>query len=229
MAVAATVLGVVVSVAACGAGATSTAAPSSQGAGAVSGMTSGAAAAAAPPMMSSPGTTQPLAPVTPGPAATGAHNAADAAFATAMISHHGQAVQMSDMLLARSSNPTVKALAEKIKAAQAPEMATMSGWLKGWGQPVPDPYASMDNGMGGMAMKGIMTQAQMHQLNVAAGPQADRVFLTLMPDHHRGAIEMSTTELAAGANPEAKKLARSIITSQTAEINQMKSMLTSLG
>ena len=203
-------VGVALSVAACGS--------ASNG----SGMTASSQPAAASSMAavnSSP------PPVTPGPAAQGAHNAADVAFATDMISHHGQAVQMSDMLLTRGSDPTVKALAEKIKAAQAPEIATMSGWLKGWGQTVPDPYATMANQMGGMGMKGIMTEAQMHQLDVAQGMKADQVFLTLMPEHHRGAIDMARTELTAGTNPDAKKLAQSIVTSQTAEIAQMKTML----
>jgi uncharacterized protein (DUF305 family) len=169
------------------------------------------------------------APITPGPAAAGPHNAADVAFATQMISHHGQAVQMSDLVLGRGSTADVKSLAEKIKAAQTPEIARMSGWLKGWGQQVPDPYATMAADMGGMPMGGLMTAEQMHQLETASGAGADKVFLTLMPAHHRGAIDMARVELSKGANPQAKKLAQAIITAQTAEIATMKTMLAGMG
>jgi uncharacterized protein (DUF305 family) len=168
-------------------------------------------------------------PVTPGPAATGAHNAADVAFAVGMIAHHGQAVVMCDLLLARTSSAELKALAQRIKGAQAPEITAMAGWLKGWGTGVPDPYTSMGDQMAGMGRGGMMSGGQMRQLESAMGTSVDKVFLTLMPEHHRGAIDMARTELAKGANPEAKKLARSIISSQTAEITQMRSMNAALG
>jgi uncharacterized protein (DUF305 family) len=166
-------------------------------------------------------------PVTPGPAATGAHNDTDVMFANDMIPHHGQAVVMADMILARTDNPQVKTLAENIKKAQTPEIATMSGWLKGWGQAVPDPYGHAA-GMSGMDHNGMMSDAQMKQLSDAMGKQADKVFLTLMIDHHQGAIDMGKTELAQGSNAQVKKLAQAIVTTQTAEIAQMKTLLKSV-
>lgn len=167
-------------------------------------------------------------PVTPGPAAPGAHNDVDATFANDMIPHHGQAVQMADMILAKTTNAQVKTLAEKIKAAQSPEIATMAGWLKGWGKPVPDPYAHMV-GMAGMSHGGMMSAEQMDQLGKATGTAADKLFLTQMQEHHAGAVDMARGQLVNGSNPDAKKLAQSIITSQTAEIAQMKAMVTALG
>jgi uncharacterized protein (DUF305 family) len=109
------------------------------------------------------------------------------------------------------------------------EIASMSGWLQGWGQNVPDPYLTMGDGTGGMSSGGMMSNAQMDQLRAAMGAQADKVFFMLMPLHHQGAIVMARTELAQGANPQVKKLAQSIITSQSAEIAEMKSMLGALG
>ena len=164
-------------------------------------------------------------PVTPGPAASGAHNDVDVMFATEMIPHHGQAVQMADMILAKTGNARVKALAERIKAAQSPEIAAMAGWLKGWGSTVPDPYAHLA-GMAGMEHGGMMGAEQMDQLDKATGAAADRVFLTQMQEHHAGAVETAKREIKNGSNPEAKKLARSIVTSQTAEIAEMKAMVT---
>lgn len=166
-------------------------------------------------------------PVTPGPAATGAHNSADVAFATAMIPHHGQAVVMSDLVIARGSSADVKALARRMKQTQLAEIATMAGWLQGWGAPVPDPYA-VGRHLPGMG-HGMMDAAQLGRLKGTAGVAADKVFLTLMPMHHQGAIEMARIEQAQGANPEARKLARSIIGTQAAEIAKMRQLRAQLG
>ena len=167
-------------------------------------------------------------PVTPGPAAAGARNDVDVMFANDMIPHHGQAVQMADMILAKTGNAQVKALAERIKAAQTPEISAMTGWLKGWGATPPDPYAHMA-GMAGMQHVGMMSTEQMDQLDKATGTAADTLFLTQMQEHHAGAVETAKGELENGSNPEAKKLAQAIVTSQTAEITEMKAMVTALG
>ncbi len=82
--------------------------------------------------------------------AVGAHNQADITFATEMIPHHRQAVQMADMALTQATNADVKTLAQAIKAAQDPEIVQMSGWLAGWQQPVPAASSSAMGGMGGM-------------------------------------------------------------------------------
>lgn len=224
-AVAVSTLGIAVALAACGGGGASSDHSSMSGAGtaAASSAPSGASGS-----MSGMAGMQTYPPITPGPAAAGAHNDTDVMFATDMIPHHGQAVQMADMILAKTANPDVKALAERIKAAQTPEIVTMAGWLKGWGRTVPDPYAH-SAGMAGMEHSGMMSDEQMKQLDKATGTEADKVFLTQMQEHHAGAIDMARTELAQGSNPEAKKLAQSISTSQTAEIAEMKAMLAKLG
>jgi uncharacterized protein (DUF305 family) len=161
-----------------------------------------------------------------GTPATGAHNDADVAFATGMIPHHAQAVTMAEMAATKATNSDVKTLAATIKAAQAPEITEMSGWLTGWGQPVPD--TAMGNG--GMAMgDGMMTDAEMTQLSHATGAAFDRMWLQMMIKHHQGAVAMATTELASGSNGDAKKLAQAIITSQKAEIATMQKLEPTVG
>ena len=94
----------------------------------------------------------PAASATP---AAGPHNDADVMFAKMMIPHHQQAVAMSDMILAKDGiDAKVTDLAAQIKAAQAPEIAQMSGWLAGWDEN-PSPSMGMDHNMGG----GMMSQA----------------------------------------------------------------------
>lgn len=166
----------------------------------------------------------PAAPSTSGAApsasstpAAGAHNEADVMFASMMIPHHNQAVEMSDILLAKEGvDAEVAALAQRIRAAQAPEVAQMTGWLIGWGE---DPGAgSMQHG----GDDGMMSQAEMDALKNATGADGTQLFLDGMIKHHTGAIAMARTELEKGMNPEAKKLAQTIIDSQEAEINEMK-------
>jgi uncharacterized protein (DUF305 family) len=153
-------------------------------------------------------------------AATGAHNQADVTFATDMIPHHRQAVQMADMALIQATNGDVNALAQAIKAAQDPEITQMSGWLTGWQQPLPSSSTSGTGGMGGMdhthTGTGMMSDADMTSLGNASGATFDRMWVSMMIQHHQGAVTMATTEQKSGQNLDALALAQSIITSQSA-------------
>lgn len=183
----------------------------------MSGMDHGSSSSASP----APTSAETSAAGTP---AAGPHNDADVMFARMMIPHHQQAIQMSDMILAKEGiNSEITELAQQIKDAQAPEIAQMSGWLAGWGQN-PSPSIGMDHDMGG----GTMTQAEMESLENATGHEADRLFLTGMVKHHQGAITMAEHELANGQNPEVKQLAQDIIDAQKAEIAKMNQLLTQL-
>jgi uncharacterized protein (DUF305 family) len=153
-------------------------------------------------------------------------NDADVAFATDMIPHHRQAIEMAAMAADRSQDPEVKNLAATIQAAQQPEIDTMSAWLRAWGQPIPDGTAGTEGGHGGMHdMPGMMTAEQMNQLHNETGVGFDRIFLTMMIEHHEGAIRMAETEQANGSNPEAVGLAKKIAQDQQAEIKTMQELL----
>lgn len=181
-----------------------------------------------PGMGSSTNSTVGSSPAATGTPATGEHNDADVTFVTGMLPHHGQAVQMADLAATRASSAKVKALAVKIKAAQAPEIAQMRGWLAGWGIPVPSEtgMGSMDHSSGSMAGDdGMMSDQDMSSLGDASGAAFDTAFLTGMTAHHQGAVAMAKVELASGSNDEAKKLAQAIITSQSQEITQMAQLL----
>ena len=178
------------------------------------------------------------------------HNRADVAFVTGMIPHHQEAVEMSDLILAQpvsaaGSNAEVRALAQQIADAQAPEVEQMKTWVKDWGM---EDTATDDGGMnmgggemdghemdgadmsgadaGGAAMNGMMTEAQMNELSQATGAELNQLYLELMIAHHEGAIGMAQTELKEGKNPAALKLAQGVIDTQQAEIKQMQALLT---
>lgn len=148
-----------------------------------------------------------------------------------MIPHHRQAVEMVNMALTRSKSAGLLTLAKQIKAAQGPEITTMTAWLEGWNQPVPAGASMGDmSGMnhGSMSMPGMMTGADMTTLSKATGATFDRLWLTMMTEHHQGAVSMSKTELARGRNTDAKALATSIVSSQSAEIATMGKLLAAL-
>ncbi|WP_405942563.1 DUF305 domain-containing protein [Streptomyces sp. NBC_00207] len=170
--------------------------------------------------------TAPATTTAPAPSEADRHNQADVAFAQGMIPHHRQAILMSDMVAAHGASPDVKALAEKIKKAQAPEIETMTGWLNAWGEKVPTGVGMDGTGHGDdPGMPGMMDDQDMDRLGNARGNAFDTMFLTMMIDHHEGAIAMAKTEKQQGAYGPAKALADDIITSQTAEITQMRGML----
>lgn len=172
------------------------------------------------------GNGSPTSVATSKPGAT--FNATDVKFATDMIPHHRQALDMAEAAQSKAATPEVRALAGRIAKAQEPEIATMSGWLTAWGEPVPSPGA-MHHDMGDMGqMPGMMTDQEMHDLSKATGKDFDRMFLQMMIRHHQGAVEMAKTEQAQGQDPAVKQLAATIAADQTAEIAEMRGMLAKL-
>jgi uncharacterized protein (DUF305 family) len=160
-------------------------------------------------------------PVISGPPA--GFDAYDVAFATQMIPHHQQAVDLSALVPERSTNPQVIQLAKTISAEQAPEIQTLKVFLVQW-EADPDSDTG-HNGRGDMAMNGMVDDATMQRLESLKGPEFDTLWLQSMIGHHRGAIEMAKAEIANGANIDAKALAQGIVTTQQAEIDQMSKML----
>jgi uncharacterized protein (DUF305 family) len=167
-----------------------------------------------------------------------AHNAQDVAFAQGMIPHHRQALEMARLAADRSASAAVEDLAARIEKAQDPEITTMTGWLTAWGEDVPEPAPSNTStgstgteSMPGMdhsahsGMPGMMDGQDMAELERASGRAFDTMFLTMMVEHHEGAVEMAGTEKTKGRYAPAKALADAIITAQNAEITEMNKLL----
>lgn len=159
------------------------------------------------------------------------YNQSDVDFATGMIQHHAQALAMVDLMMGRELSPNVAALAEQIQMAQGPEIETMVDWLTLWGQEVPETVRDHANAHGdGHASTdahapGMMSAEEMAALEAATGPEFERLFLTMMIDHHRGAIEMARAEVEEGEYADAVALAGQIVEAQTGEIDAMNRLL----
>lgn len=158
------------------------------------------------------------------------HNDADVEFAQGMIPHHRQAVEMAQLAADRADSREVLELAERIEAAQAPEIDEMTGWLVAWGEEIPEgdgmDHGGMDMGAGGT---GMMSAGEMEMLGAASGAEFDRMFLEMMIVHHEGALEMAETQATEGEYPVALALAEQIIATQQAEIDEMNGLLSAAG
>jgi uncharacterized protein (DUF305 family) len=166
------------------------------------------------------------------------YTAADVQFMTGMIGHHAQAVVMSKWAPTHGADAAVQRLAERIINAQEDEISTMQHWLADRMQPVPEamPMSHDMAGMAGMSgmdhstmmMPGMLTDAQMKELDAARGPEFDRLYLTYMIQHHKGATSMVTklfgTE-GAGQDETIFKFASDVNVDQTTEIARMQRML----
>jgi uncharacterized protein (DUF305 family) len=162
---------------------------------------------------------------------------ADIRFMSGMIHHHAQAIKMARWAPTHGASAAVIRLTERIINAQTDEITLMSNWLSARRQPVPQPNPEgMTMTMGGtqhvMLMPGMLTDAQMNELDAARGEDFDRLFLTFMIQHHKGAVSMVKELFAAqgaGQDETVFKFASDVQVDQTTEINRMLEMLFALG
>ncbi|MFI5640665.1 DUF305 domain-containing protein [Streptomyces goshikiensis] len=157
-------------------------------------------------------------------------NAADQTYVRGMIEHHRQALTMSALAPDRASAEAVKGLAERIAAAQKPEIGAMERWLARYPAPGGAGGAGGTGGTGGSgghdhgAMPGMATEQQLKELADARGTDFDRLFLKLMTAHHEGALKMAGQALAGGNNVAVEEMATEVVATQTAEIHRMRAL-----
>jgi uncharacterized protein (DUF305 family) len=162
--------------------------------------------------------------------------AADIAFMQGMIHHHAQALDMTDLIAARSSDPDMKKLGLRIHVSQTDEIKMMQRWLQARGQEAPDPRAHHDMaGMAGMEsmdhavmMPGMLNADEMRRLAAATGVDFDRLFLEGMIKHHGGALIMVHDLFAtpgAGQQSDIFAFASDVEADQQMEIDRMTAML----
>lgn len=164
-----------------------------------------------------------------------AANEADLEFLAMMVPHHAQAVEMAELADRYAVSRPVRALADRIRAAQGPEIVLMSSLLEEAGAQAHGDHSGhdMDMGdtdtdMGGMdmsGMPGMLTDTQLQQLGQARGRAFDRLFLQRMIQHHEGALTMAGEVAVDGADIRVAELAADITLGQSAEIQRMRELL----
>lgn len=151
---------------------------------------------------------------------------ADVEFMQGMIAHHAQAIVMSRMAESHGANPQVLKLSNKIDQSQVPEIRIMQAWLRRNDQFAPD-TSSWHH----MTMAGMLTAAQLEQLDAAKGVEFDRAYLQMMIQHHAGALKMVDdlfNTSMAGQEVDVNVFANDVVTAQTVEIGIMQKLLAQL-
>jgi uncharacterized protein (DUF305 family) len=168
--------------------------------------------------------------------------AADVTFAQAMIVHHAQALEMVEVAREGLTDEQVRSLADRISAAQRPEIGGLVAWLTEHGEPVPQ--EAVDAGVdvealgadvgarapgGGHGhdddMAGMASPEQLQELAAAHGPEADVLFLELMTAHHEGALAMVDEHALGGTDVRMRETADEMAVEQTVEIDRMADLL----
>lgn len=163
--------------------------------------------------------------------------AVDSGFARDMQVHHLQAVEMATLVREATDDPDVRSLALDIQLTQQHQAGQMYGWLESWGLPQRSgaaamvwmtpgdhghtPPATTDDGL----MPGMATRAQLTALAEADGLDAERLFLTLMIDHHRAGVDMAEYAAERAGEPAVRDLAAAIARAQEAEVAVLAAML----
>jgi uncharacterized protein (DUF305 family) len=154
------------------------------------------------------------------------YTVADVRFMQGMIAHHAQAIYMSRMAASRQADAHLLKFATKIDQSQQAEIRLMQDWLRANNQSVPDTSSWRH-----MMMPGMLTADQLKALDASKGKDFDREFLTLMIQHHNGALKMVADLFAtplAGQDVDVSVFANDVQTVQTAEIATMEQMLDNL-
>ena len=150
----------------------------------------------------------------------------DVTFMQGMISHHAQALEMTELLDTRTASDTMRQMALRIELSQEDEIEMMQDWLRGRGQTVT--AVDAHHAPGAQRMPGMLTDEEMASLAEAEGNAFDRLFLELMIKHHRGAITMVENLLrqrGAAQDSQIFAFTTDVTSDQTAEIDRMDAML----
>ena len=157
---------------------------------------------------------------------------ADIEFMQGMIMHHAQAVEMTALIPSHTENKDVRLLGARISHSQADEIRFMKRWLRARGEPTSIAMPGMpDMDMSGKPMglmPGMLSPEQMDALRNAHGAEFDRLFLTGMIQHHKGALVMVDDlfhQAGAGQTADLFDFVTDVDSGQRAEIRIMESLL----
>jgi len=156
------------------------------------------------------------------------YNDADLEFLNDMTQHHAQAILMVAMTGTHPLSPAAQRVAEDIRSTNGPQVEEMVDWLQDWDEPVPE--TSMDHAHGDdvadsySSLPGMATDEELSALETLAGSELDRRWLTLMVNHHEGAITLTEAELDLGVYGPARELATVIQRTQRQQLERITAL-----
>ena len=163
------------------------------------------------------------------------HNEADVQFATVMVEHHAQAIQMANFTIGRAGiDPRIAELAEEIRITQTAEIDELAGLLRAWGEEVPqtgfatgDSHSHDGDMVGGdhADTPGMMTAGEMEELAAAERAAFAEMWMRMMVEHHEGALSMIDEVQDAGEHEGLRDLAEEMDAAQRTEIRDLERWL----
>lgn len=158
-------------------------------------------------------------------------DSAEAGFLRDMVTHHGQAVEMSLIVYRRTADDDVVTMTYDMATTQQSQIGMMIATLDLWGlsQTGSDPAMSWMGHPTTGPMPGMATPEQVDLLRTLPPEQADALLLQLMIVHHRAGVEMASSLLDRSDNADVRRLAEAFSRSQDIEIANMNAMLVARG
>lgn len=141
------------------------------------------------------------------------YNQTDARFVASMLPHHTGGVELGEMAAEKGTSEDIRRLGEGIVKEQTQEKSTLEAMVKRFGTEEAMAPAIEERDMMDMAA-----------LRRASGKEFDMMWLDVISGHHAAAIQMADIEAGGGKDPEAKRLAESIVSSQTRELEEFNEL-----
>jgi len=157
------------------------------------------------------------------------HDQADATFVVNMLPHHELGVRLIELAALDATDVRLRELAFEMSGYHGPELVQLRRWRAAWAG-----TASAGGGSSSQVMHtddgplGMVTDAELDDLARRVGPDFDTEWLALMIRHHEGGVTMADTEVAAGRDVAAVRLASTIASVQRDQIAAMQSLLNAL-
>jgi uncharacterized protein (DUF305 family) len=154
------------------------------------------------------------------------HTDADVRFMQGMIRHHEQALVMTALVPERAEREDLSLFARRIEISQRDEIGQMRRWLAARGED------ASNHGEHGHSshLPGMLTAAELAQLEAASGRRFDRLFLRSMLGHHVGALLMveQLQEEGGGQEPQISTFTNHVVGDQSVEISRMRELLAAI-
>jgi uncharacterized protein (DUF305 family) len=142
----------------------------------------------------------------------------DRAFIRRMSAHHAQGIEIAKLGAAQGLDPHLRALARLIAAEQIGERRIFDRWWRSWFDDPPEGCSGSERA----EMPGMLQPDWIERLHAAQGSMFDRLFVSAMTYHHRGAVTMAEDELHSGGDARLRTMAWAIRHGQQGEIEMMR-------
>ena len=159
-------------------------------------------------------------------------NDADTAYATGLVSHHAQTLQLLDLTLGRDDlDPQIGTLADQTRESRFHEAATAQEWLKTWGKKVPKTVLEHNHNQGSVtydtSVPGVLSSAELHSLERAKGAAFTQAWLRELIAHEQGAVKLAADAIEDGQNADVVAFAQEDEKTHQQQVAQLERLLAS--